>query len=79
MKKLFLFVLSAMMICSCSDSGTKDNPNPDPTVTLTEIELSTNILEFDITGGEKSIYVYLNYDGYSNKEPNDQWQLTGGE
>lgn len=57
----------------------KDNPNPDPTVTLTEIELSTNILEFDITGGEKSIYVYLNYDGYSNKEPNDQWQLTGGE
>lgn len=79
MKKLFLFALSAMMICSCSDSGTEDNPNPDPTVTLTEIELSTNILEFGITGGEESIYVYLNYDGYSDKEPNDQWQLTGGE
>lgn len=67
MKKLFLFVLSAMMICSCSDSGTKDNPNPDPTVTLTEIELSTNILEFDITGGEKSIYNTCIYNHRTTK------------
>ena len=26
MKKLFLFALSAIMICSCSKSGTEDNP-----------------------------------------------------
>lgn len=81
MKKLFLFALSAMMICSCSESGTEDNPKPkpNPTVTLTEIELSSSTLEFDTNGGEKSIDVYLNYDGYSDKVLNDQWELTGGE
>lgn len=73
MKKLFLFALSAMMICSCSESGTEDKPT-----SIIGIYLSTNDLFFESTGGTESIWLSYDYDGPSGGiDP--QWSLTGGE
>ena len=51
MKKLFLFVLTAMMICSCSKSETEDNPNPNPESSVTGMWLTPDALTFESTGG----------------------------
>lgn len=73
MKKLFLFALSTMMICSCSESGTEDKPT-----SIIGIYLSTNDLSFESTGGTESIWLSYDYDGPSGGiDP--QWSLTGGE
>lgn len=73
MKKLFLFALSAMMICGCSESGTEDKPT-----SIIGIYLSTNDLSFESTGGTESIWLSYDYDGPSGGiDP--QWSLTGGE
>lgn len=62
MKKLFLFALSAMMICGCSESGTDQNSNED------YIRFSQYNLSFDGSEETQSIQVYSS--GY--------WTLTDG-
>ena len=85
MKKLFLFALFAMMICSCSDNGTEDNPNPNPdpdptpSAVLTDILLTADKLSFGINGGTQSVTINFSYDNDYLSKPNDQWKLTGGE
>lgn len=76
MKKLFLFVLTAMMICSCSKSETEDNPNPNPESSVTGMWLTPDALTFESTGGSETVWLNLNYSGTST---NAQWKLTGGE
>ena len=76
MKKLFLFVLTAMMICSCSKSETEDNPNPNPESSVTGMWLTPDALTFESTGGSETVRLNLNYSGTST---NAQWKLTGGE
>lgn len=55
MKKLFLFVLTAMMICSCSKSETEDNPNPNPESSVTGMWLTPDALTFESTGGSETV------------------------
>ena len=76
MKKLFLFVLTAMMICSCSKSETEDTPNPNPESSVTGMWLTPDALTFESTGGSETVWLNLNYSGTST---NAQWKLTGGE
>ena len=76
MKKLFLFVLTAMMICSCSKSETEDNPNPNPESSVTGMWLTPDALTFESSGGSETVWLNLNYSGTST---NAQWKLTGGE
>ncbi len=74
MKKLFLFTLAALTICSCSESGTEDDPKPESVVT--DIDLSPDNLIFEVQGGTKSVRISLKYSGAI---VDAEWQLTGGE
>lgn len=64
MKKLFLFVLTAMMICSCSDSGTEDNLPIKEEIWL---YVSSNDLIFSEDSTTAEIYI----------ETNGQWRIMG--
>lgn len=70
MKKLFLFALSAMMICGCTDNDKEDN-------SVAFISLSSDALTFDAEGGESSVRVEL--FSSSGKYKVSDWKLTGGE
>lgn len=71
MKKLFLFVLTAMMICSCSESDTDDG-----SASVRGIYLSISDLTFESKGGTEAIWLYYDYIGTL---PDTQWKLTGGD
>ena len=64
MKKLFLFALSAIMICSCSKSGTEDNPPIEEEIWL---YVSSNDLIFSEENTTTEIYIGTN----------GQWRITG--
>ena len=72
MKKLFLFVLMAV-IAILPNSCSKDEPAP---IIITDIELSDDELIFDFTGGIKSLRIVLMRD---NNMVSGEWQLSGGE
>ena len=72
MKKLFLFVLMAI-IAILPNSCSKDEPAP---IIITDIELSDDELIFDFTGGIKSLRIVLMRD---NNMVSGEWQLSGGE
>lgn len=78
MKRLFLLIMSVMMIYGCSDSGTDDNPNPKSNSVVTKIYLSTYNLDFETKGGKKSVTVKFAYD-IPPQESETQWQLVGDE
>lgn len=63
MKKLFLFVFSAMMICGCSKN---ENENPAPKED--QFSVDQTLLEFDARGGVQYIYI----------ESTQDWTLSGG-
>lgn len=69
MKRLFLFTLSIMMICSCSDREIGSSSNPKA------IFLPCDVLTFKSTGGAETIWLHYDDDAYKNA----QWELTGGE
>ena len=64
MKRLFLFALSIMTICSCSDSGTEDNLPIEEEIWL---YVSSNDLIFSEDRTTAKIYI----------ETNGQWRITG--
>lgn len=70
MKKLFLFALSAMMICGCSDEkvSTFNGVNCYP----------SQEINFDFLGGEQSIDIYFDFNPFFEGEK-FSWNLTGGE
>ena len=70
MKKLFLFVLMAV-IAILPNSCSKDEPAP---IIITDIELSDDELIFDFTGGIKSLRIVLMRD---NNMVSGEWQLSG--
>lgn len=73
MKKLFLFVLSAMIICGCSDEKFPS----DRTVKISCRPWDA-ILGVDFLGGENSIEVSFNFTSRFEGEK-FSWNLTGGE
>ena len=72
MKKLFLFVLMAV-IAILPNSCSKDEPAP---IIITDIELSDDELIFDFTGGVKSLSIVIMRN---NNMVREEWQLSGGE
>lgn len=70
MRKLFLFALSAILVCGCTDNDTEDN-------SVAFISLSTDDLTFDAAGGESSVTVEL--FSSSGRYKASDWELTGGE
>ena len=81
MKKLFLFALSAMMICGCTDNDKEDNSvafiylsSDDPTFENVE---SGATLTFDVVGGESSKIVVEPYSNSGHIAA--YWELTGDE
>lgn len=64
MKKLFLFVLTAMMICGCSKNG-NENPAP-PEKDIFSVDITS--LEFSGRGGTR----------YISFESTQDWTLSGG-
>ena len=64
MKKLFLFVLTAMMICGCSKNE-NENPAP-PEEDIFSVDITS--LEFRGRGGPR----------YSSFESTQEWTLSGG-
>lgn len=64
MKKLFLFVLTAMMICGCSKNG-NENPAP-PEEDIFSVDITS--LEFSGRGGTR----------YISFESTQDWTLSGG-
>ncbi|SEB00758.1 Putative binding domain-containing protein, N-terminal [Alistipes timonensis JC136] len=71
MKKLFLFALFAMIICSCSENDTDDG-----SASVRGIYLSISDLTFESKGGTEAIWLYYDYIGTL---PDTQWKLTGGD
>lgn len=70
MKKLFLFALSAIMICGCSDEKVS---------TFNGIKCSpSNEVNFDFLGGEQSVEIYFDFNPFFDGEK-FSWNLTGGE
>lgn len=70
MRKLFLFALSAILVCGCTDNDTED-------YSIAFISLSTDDLTFDAAGGESSVTVELFRS--SGRHFGSDWELTGGE
>lgn len=70
MRKIFLFALSAILVCGCTDNETEDN-------SVAFISLSTDDLTFDAAGGESSVTVEL--FSSSGRYKASDWELTGGE
>lgn len=70
MRKLFLFALSAILVCGCTDNDTED-------YSIAFISLSTDDLTFDAAGGESSVTVELFTS--SGRHFGSYWELTGGE
>lgn len=69
MKKLFLFALSAIMICGCSDEEVS---------TFKGIVCRSNEMVFDFMGGEQSIWVFFDFNPCIGGEK-FSWKITGGE
>lgn len=70
MKNLFLFVLTAVMLCGCSDEKVS---------TFQGIQCSpSNEMNFDFLGGEQSVEIYFNFNPFFDGEK-FSWNLTGGE